>query len=493
MIKSKHMRKYIYIILFLSILQMSCDRSESNAALLGEIETIENGLLKPLRIKGDSIETYSIADRMAFHKVPGVSIAVVRNGSVQWAKAYGIANTTDSTEVNINTLFQAGSISKPVAGLAALKLFEENKVDLDADVNLYLKNWKIEENEFTREEKVTLRRLLTHTAGMTVHGFPGYQQTDTFPTINEVLDGNGNTPRIYVDTPPDSIWRYSGGGYTVIEKVVEDISGLPLEKYMEANILRPLEMNNSTYAQPLPEQYHDRASAAYDSKGKIIEGLWHNYPEQAAAGLWTTPTDLARYCIAIQEIAGGKSGSVLSQETVSMMLTKHKNDWGLGPALSSKGDSLRFQHGGKNEGFTNDMIGFAHTGDAVIVMTNADNGRALIGEILRSVSNYYQWGFSRQRIIELAAPEAYNIEEFVGKYLYTEKVPGVGDYIVELTREDNMIIITDPNNGDKNEMRAMDSLNFIDVNNGDKMIFNKGEDQIEFTWNNNFKFQKLEE
>lgn len=472
---------------------MACERSESVSPLVGEIESIENGLLKPLQLKGDSIETYSIAERMAFHKVPGISIAVVRNGEVHWAKGYGLANTTDSTEVSVNTMFQAGSISKPIAGLAALKLFEENKVDLDTDVNMYLKDWRVEENEFTHENKVTLRRLLTHTAGMTVHGFPGYQQTDTFPTISEVLDGNGNTPRIFVDTPPDSIWRYSGGGYTVMEKVVEDISGQPLEKYMKTNILEPLEMNNSTYEQPLPVKYHGKASAAYDSQGRIIEGLWHNYPEQAAAGLWTTPTDLARYCIAIQEIAGGKTESILSQNTINKMLTKHKNDWGLGPALASSGDSLRFQHGGKNAGFTNNMIGFAHTGDAVIIMTNADNGGALIGEILRSVSNYYHWGFASQRIIELAAPGTYNIEKFLGKYLYTEQVPGIGDYIVELTRENNKIIVNDPNNGDKNEMRAMDSLNFIDMKNGDEMIFSTGENQVEFIWNNNFKFQKLDE
>ncbi len=487
------MKKYTCIFVFLSILQLACDRSESNEPLASEIKSIENGLLRPLRIKGDSIESYSITDRMAFHKVPGVSMAVVRNGAVQWAKAYGLANTTDSTEVTTSTLFQAASISKPIAALAVLKLYEENKVDLDADVNTYLQDWKVEENEFTKKEKVTLRRLLTHTAGMTVHGFPGYQQTDTFPTITQVLDGNGNTSRIFVDTPPDSIWRYSGGGYTVVEKVVEDISGLPLEKYMKTNILQPLEMNNSTYEQPLPEKYHDKASAAYDSQGKIIQGLWHNYPEQAAAGLWTTPTDLGRYCIAVQEIAAGKSASVLSQETIGMMLTKHKNDWGLGPALASNGDSLRFQHGGKNEGFTNNMIGFAHTGDAVIIMTNADNGGALIGEILRSVSNYYHWEFARQRIIELADPETYSIEKFLGKYLYSEKVPGIGDYIVELTREDNKIIVTDPNNGDNNIMQAIDSLNFIDLDNGDEMFFNIEEDQIEFTWNHNFKFQKLGE
>jgi CubicO group peptidase (beta-lactamase class C family) len=247
-------------------------------------------------------------------------------------------------------------------------LAEDDKVELDLDVSFYLTSWKMDESEFTKEEKITLRKLLTHTAGVTVHGFPGYQQTDRFSTIEQVLNGEGNTAKIVVDTIPGTIWRYSGGGYTIMEKIVEDVSGLPLEEYLEQNILTPLGMNNSTYEQPLPTRFHGNASAAYDSDGKLIEGLWHNYPEQAAAGLWTTPSDLAMYCIGVQDILAGKSDGILSKETIEMMLTKHKGDWGLGPSLVGDADSLRFQHGGKNAGFTNNMMAFAYSGDALIIM-----------------------------------------------------------------------------------------------------------------------------
>ncbi|MFC2126563.1 serine hydrolase domain-containing protein [Bacteroidota bacterium] len=360
--------------------------SEKSPILEEGASRTENSLERTIIVEGELQENFSISERMKYYNVPGLSIAIVKDGKIHSAKVYGVANTDNGTKVETNTIFQAGSISKPLAALAVLKLFENNEVGLDVDVNYYLTHWKVPENEFTKKEKVTLRRLLTHTAGMNVDGFPGYRQTDDFPSIEQVLKGDGNTPKIEVDTVPGTIWRYSGGGYTVMEKVVEDVSGMPFEEYMDQNILKPLGMENSTYQQPLPPNYHGIASAAYDNRGELIEGLWHNYPEHAAAGLWTTPTDLAKYCIEIQEILAGKPEGFLSKETVEMMLTKHKNDWGLGLSLMWGGDSLRFQHGGKNAGFTNNIIAYAHRGDAIIIMTNADNGGRLIGEILKSLS-----------------------------------------------------------------------------------------------------------
>ncbi|MEQ6118028.1 serine hydrolase domain-containing protein [Reichenbachiella sp. MALMAid0571] len=340
---------------------------------------------------GNFTKEESLIERMNHYKVPGVSIAVVDSGGTMWAKGFGIANTVNGKKVGTETLFQAGSISKPIAALSVLKLFEEGKVDLDEDVNTYLKDWKIPENKFTVDQKVSVRRLLTHTAGVTVHGFPGYRQGDSIPSIQMILNGEGNTGVIYVDTIPGSTWRYSGGGYTIIEKLVEDISGLSFEEYLGVNILRPMGMKNSTYEQPLPSDLHASASAAYTDNGKIIEGLWHNYPEHAAAGLWTTPTDLVKFCIEIQKILSGKTNGVLSRETVELMLTKHMNNWGLGVSLENDHDSLTFGHRGKNAGFTNYMVSFVHKDNTLVIMANGDNGRELINEIQRSVFNYYQW------------------------------------------------------------------------------------------------------
>mgnify|MGYP000674803121 CR=1 FL=1 len=370
----KKMKKLICIFLIC----ISCQSQTSNKNQdSNEIQTIENGLLLGTQVEGGSVQTFNILDRMDYYKVPGVSIAVVENGKIKWAKGYGIANTNTELKVDENTMFQAASISKPIAALSVLQLVEKGILDLDEDVNKYLKDWKVPNNEFTKNEKVTLRRLLTHTAGVTVHGFPGYKQTATFPTTTQVLNGEGNTPKIVVDTIPGEIWRYSGGGYTIIQKVIEDVMQLPLEAYMASNILETIGMKNSTFEQPLVNRLTN-VSAAYDFQGKIIEGLWHNYPEKAAAGLWTTPSDLAKYCIEIQEIIKGKEAAVLKKETVVEMLTKHKNDWGLGPALHTDKDFLIFRHGGKNAGFTNRLISFSKRGYAVIIMTNADNGGRIL-------------------------------------------------------------------------------------------------------------------
>jgi hypothetical protein len=321
---------------------------------------------------------------------------------------------------------------------------------------------------------------------MTVHGFPGYQQTDTFPDITDVLNGKGNTEKIVVDTIPGSIWRYSGGGYTVMEKVVEDVSGLPLEEYMSRNILLPIGMKNSTYQQPVTEEFQSNISAAYDINGEIIDGLWNNYPEQAAAGLWTTPSDLALYVIEIQDILQGKKDGVLTKETVEMMLTIHKNGWGLGPSLQNEGDSLIFGHGGKNAGFTNDMIAYAYQGNALIVMTNGDNGGKLISEIKNAVSDYYNWPLSKPRTIDVIELSETHLNQFAGKYALKEQ-----GLILEVQVKDNALFIPDSPIGSLN-LLSMTETRFIDPDNGTEIEFLVDEKVNGFSVNNSLFLEKVE-
>ncbi len=456
------MKNYILILLTLwTTIDLS---AQDNKDINQEIKAIENGLMKNIQVKGQEFQTFNITERMEFHKVPGVSIAVIENGKLKWAKGYGYANTETETMIDEETLFQAGSISKPIAALSALKLYDEGKVKLDVDVNTYLKTWKVPDSRHTVSEKVSLEKLLTHTAGMTVHGFPGYQQQDTFPKINDVLNGNGNTGQIEVDTLPGSIWRYSGGGYTVMEKVVEDVSGLALEDYMEKNILHPMGMKNSTYQQPISEKYQNNISAAYDRSGALIEGLWNNYPEQAAAGLWTTPSEIANYIIEIQEIKKGKKDGILSSETIDLMLTKHKNGWGLGPSLQNEGDSLLFGHGGKNAGFTNNMLASVNQGYGVIVMTNADNGGALINEIENAIANHYNWPTSSLTIVDILNLSDDQLLPFAGKYELKERGLSINMQIV-----DNHLSAMTPVG--KLKLAPLTETQFIDMNSGNKIDF----------------------
>ncbi|MEM5774871.1 MAG: serine hydrolase domain-containing protein, partial [Anaerolineaceae bacterium] len=354
---------------------------------------IENHLQPAFQIEGQRAPEMTLADRMAHYNVPGVSLAVVENGEIAFSKAYGLADAETGQPAKTATLFQAASISKPVSALAAMALVQAGKLDLDADVNSVLKSWQVPDNEFTQTEKVTLRRLLSHNAGLTVHGFPGYAKGVEIPTIQQVLLGQppANTGAVVVDVLPGSIWRYSGGGTTVAQLLMMETTGLTHAELMQQYVLGPAGMVHSTYQQPLPAERHAEASTAHSTDGKPVPGKWHIYPEQAAAGLWTTPEDLCRYVIAVQKSLQGQPGAILSPEVAKEMLRVQFGSWGLGPQIKGQGQSLSFSHGGSNEGFRCEMMGYAHTGQGIAVMTNSDNGSGLCQEILRAAARAYGW------------------------------------------------------------------------------------------------------
>lgn len=329
----------------------------------------------------EPLEKLDVLGRMRTLHVPGVSVAVIDNYRIVWTHAYGAVTT--------ETRFQAASISKPVAALAALKLVEQGRLSLDEDVNAKLKSWKVPDNAFTSIEKVTLRRLLSHSGGLTVHGFPGYQVSDRLPTLVEILDGvkPANTGPVRVDIKPGSQWRYSGGGITVMQLLMTDVTSTPFPDLMQSFVLSKIGMQASTYRQPLPEALRSQAASAYDNDGHEIPGKWHVYPEMAAAGLWTTPSDLARFAIELQLSLDGKANHVLSQDMTRQMLTRQIGNWGLGIGLTDR----EFNHGGSNEGFRCLMVATLHTGKGVVIMTNSDQGGEVANEIQKAVAAEYHW------------------------------------------------------------------------------------------------------
>lgn len=412
------MKKLIYILLALTILIASCKQKEADVDL-ALINKIENNLMPTVVIEGDSILSFNIYERMEHYNVPGVSIAFMNDGQIKWAKGYGYFSTDTSVAINEQTLFQAASISKPVAAMAALKLVDEGKLKLDDDVNLYLEGWQVEENKYTESEKVSLRRILSHSAGLTVHGFEGYSVNDTVPDIIQILNGvePANSGRIYPDTIPGSIYRYSGGAYTVMQKMLTDISGLKFPDLMEESVLSLLGMTNSTYRQPLPPELKGNAAPGHRSDGSMIEGRWHTYPEMAAAGLWTTPSDLLRYALEVQYSMKGESNKIISQAMTEEMLTPQMDSHGLGPGVNGEGDSLRFSHGGANEGYRCQLMAFAKTGPGVAIMTNSDNGGPLMSEIMRAFSHVYNWTFSKPVIKKIIDDDKINLSLFIGEYI----------------------------------------------------------------------------
>jgi YD repeat-containing protein len=354
---------------------------------------------------------------MAFHGVPGVSVAVINGGRLEWARGYGQADVESDRSVTTETLFQAASMSKPVAALAALRLVEEGRIDLDQDVGVSLFSWEIPRDDLYRETPVTLRQLLTHTAGLTVHGFRGYAEGEPVPGPIQVLDGAppANSAPVRVDLEPGTQWRYSGGGYTVMQQLVEDLSGRTFEAVMR-EILDALEMRGSTYEQPLPERMRDAAATGYRADGTPVAGAWHTYPEQAAAGLWTTPSELGRYALAVSAWLAGAEDGVLTPSMAAEMLTPGLNGWGLGPKLEDSGHDLQFGHGGANEGFRGGFIVYPRRGLGAVVMANGDNGEPLVQEILYAIAAEYDWPRYTPRTVRSRPLTADQARAYVGDY-----------------------------------------------------------------------------
>ena len=392
------------------------------------IRRIEAGLLPPVVLKGQPLRPSKLEDRMRELKIPGVSVAVFDKGKIEWTRGWGVADAKSGQKVEPDTRFQAASLSKPVAAAAALALVSKGRMSLDADINTYLTTWKLPDNEFTAKQKVTLRHLLSHTGGVTVSGFRGYASDEAVPTPLQLLDGAkpANSAAVRVDIPVGTRYRYAGGGYSIVQLAIEEVTKKPFADAARELVLEPLGMRHSTYVQPLPAELHGKAATAHRASGEPIAGHWHTYPEQAAAGLWTTPEDLARFAIAIQQIAAGTAKTaIMSRELANAMMRPVIDDYGLGLGISGTGRETRFGHGGSNVGFRCTFTAFKDTGSGVVVMTNADRGAEILQDVVRAVASEYGWpGLAPlERTLGSADPAVY--KDFAGRYEIPIRSPPV--------------------------------------------------------------------
>ncbi len=362
-----------------------------SAARDRRIERIEKGLA-PIDLGKGQTKQLDLSGLMKLMNAPAVSVAVIDGYQIAWAKAYGTTELGGHEPITTKTLFQAGSISKPVAATGMLALVQAGKLSLDQDVNVKLKTWNVPENEFTKEQKVTLRRLASHTAGLTVHGFPGYDIDEKVPTLVEIFNGlkPANTAPIRVDVVPGTLERYSGGGITIEQQLMMDVTGESFPALIKELVLNKIGMSDSSYEQPLPPAWRARTPTGTRGDGQLIHGKWHVYPEMAAAGLWTTPTDLAKFAIEIALARQGKSSKVLTQKTVEEMLTPVKEEAGLG-FFMPKDRPGEFGHNGADEGFQALLVMNWQTGQGAALMANSDNGIMVMNELLRSIAKEYGW------------------------------------------------------------------------------------------------------
>ncbi len=330
---------------------------------------------------------------LAHFHVPGVSVAVIQDFRISWAKAWGVTDAKTGAHVRTDTMFQAASISKPVAAMATLKAVQDGKFGLDQDINTILKSWKLPMDKFPGA--VTPRMLTSHTSGLgDGFGFPGYAPGAARPTIAQVLDGQAPSVLgpVRMERAPLTGYKYSGGGVTIEQQILTDVLNKPFVQIMQETVLGPLRMTNSTYAQPLPADKEIEAAHAHNNRGQPLDASWHVFPEQAAAGLWTTPSDLARFLIEVQLTLQGKGGRVLNQKSMeAMVMPVGVGPYAVGFYIQKKGEGWYFGHDGSNWGYRARMIAHRAKGYGVAVMTNSDSGDALAGEIIERVARAYGW------------------------------------------------------------------------------------------------------
>ena len=328
--------------------------------------------------------------------VPGVSIAIIKDFKIAWTGVYGVADTETQMPVTVDTLFQAASISKPVAAMVSLKAVQDGRFSLDQNVNAILKRWKLPEGEFTKDQPVTPRALMRHTSGTgDAFGFPGYAPGAPLPTVQQILDGvaPANLRPVRLERPPFTAAKYSGGAVLIQQLALTDVVGRPFERIAREWVFEPLGMTNSTYEQPLPRAREKQAARAHNRAGdRSAQNPWHVYPAQAAAGLWTTPTDLAKFAIELQLALLGRSTRVLSQKTSMEMVTPvGVGPFAVGFGIGKQGEGWYFAHDGSNWGFQCDLVGHRLKGYGAVLMTNSDNGAALIQELRRMIQHEYRW------------------------------------------------------------------------------------------------------
>ncbi len=384
------------------------------------IRRVTQEMPPPVLVRGESPLVTTLATRMAELRVPAVSIAVIHKGRIEWARGFGFARL-GGPPVTDRTLFQAASISKPVFALAVLRLADTGKVNLQANVNDYLTTWEVPDSPYTGQTPVTLRQLLSHTAATTVQGFRGYDPKAALPTLSQILDGTppANNSPVRVDTTPGDRYRYSGGGYVVAQVALQDITGEAAAPYLQRFLLEPLGMKLSTFEQPLPVSRAAEIALPYRADGSPVEGGPQVYPELAAAGLWTTPSDLARYALGIQAALQGKAKTIVSAPMARVMLTPVLDGHGLGPRIGGKTSRKFFTHNGGNEGYRCLLVAY-EDGACAVVMTNSDSGGVLMEEVMRSIASAYGWPDFAPAMRTLVDVKPERLSRLLGSYQFDD-------------------------------------------------------------------------
>ena len=432
---------------------------------------LENGIRSHVKFLGEPEDFRSITNKMLEYKIPALSLAVINRGNIEWADTYQNSNFAEEQKLDCTSIFQAASLSKPVTFLAAVRMHSAGEIDLDKNIQHYLKHFQLPAGEQTADNPVTFRNIFAHTSGITPGGYQGYAKDLALPSdINILKGGIGvNSPAIAVITLPNATLAYSGGAYTLAELALQDIYSDEFSNIMKKWILAPAGMKYSDFTQPLPALKAKQAAKGYTQSGKVLDGEWRNHPEQAAAGLWSNSVDMAKFLIEIYKAYQGKS-TVFSQSEIKSLLS-HERDGSLyGFKIERSDDGISITHYGGNEGYRTGMTINLTNGNGLVYLTNSDNGGALGDELFLSAAQVYNWKNFKQTHVYRKHVSAEVLRELSGEYNWNNQI----DLFIRYDENNKLISLNFPN-GDEYKLTPIvgEELEFIHQNTGIKVNFLK--------------------
>jgi CubicO group peptidase (beta-lactamase class C family) len=376
---------------------------------------IQQNLL-PLHYLRNQVRAKSIPQMMLEEKIPGLSMTFVDQGKISWATAYGYSRLDKAKKVTTDTVFTGASLSKPVTAMAALKLVSEGVVALDKDVNSYLRGWKVPDNEFTRQQKVTLRRLIGHTAGISNHLWSSYDSEAQIPTLEQMLAGAAPSvdPAVTLFAEPGQTQKYSNPGYSVIQKLIIDVTHKGFDAAMQELVFEPAGMSNSSFLQPVPERLKSKMATGYTSSLRAYP--YQLFPYASAGGIWTTPNDLARFMATLINDYHNGSNKLISRPLANEVFAREPTRLGFAKRPGEQRDELIFEHWGSNAGFTCYMVGSLGQQQGLVIMTNSDNGFALMASITRAVANEYDWPVLTPQVFDPVTLPSETLARYTGEF-----------------------------------------------------------------------------
>ena len=439
----------------------ACQAVSENAAAYKDIK-----LLPSVVFEGETLPQ-TIDARLAAHKIPGFSIAVIRKGELVWTQAWG-NQSSNGGKLACDTLFQAGSLAKPVTVFAAFRMQQKNLINFDTNIEQYLSRYHLPSGAQTESNPVTFRNIFTHRSGIIAGGYEGYPNGSAIPTDVQTLSGlpPSNAPKLEILAPPNTQLRYSGAGYTVAEIALQDRFEKDFDPLMQEWLLKPFGMKQASFAQPIPPKFFPQIARGHDSQGKMIPGGWHNHPEQAAAGLWATPSDMATFLIELHRAYTHKS-KLISKASMKEFLADTQDGHSYGFRRLGEESAIFFTHNGGTRGYRAGMTINLESGDGLVYMSNSDAGANLGLEFLAAIARTEQWSIFRETTVKRRLISPDELVKFAGQYEFKEQ-----GWKIQVLFENNGLTILFPN-GDRYPLSSIvgEHFSFIHADTGVRASF----------------------